>query len=103
MQQYAEAHRLKFQTIRADQEEELSVEEVLDITTNWKDNIIHGLKMDDVLWHEDYQTTPYYTNKPDWDALNALLLYISENIQIKYQKLLKEISIFMNILLLKNF
>lgn len=66
MQQYAEAHRLKFQTIRADQEEELSVEEVLDITTNWKDNIIHGLKMDDVLWHEDYQTTPYYTNKPDW-------------------------------------
>ena len=77
-QQYAESHGLKFQTIRSNQEEEdLSVEEVLDITTNWKDNIIYGLKMDDVLWHEDYQTTPYYTNKPDWDALNALLLYIS--------------------------
>ncbi|MBR4086110.1 MAG: hypothetical protein IKK33_17725 [Lachnospiraceae bacterium] len=26
-------------------------------------------------WKEDYDTTPYYTNKPDWDALGALLLF----------------------------
>jgi len=29
------------------------------------------------LWNEDYDITPYYTDKPDWDALNALLLYIA--------------------------
>ncbi len=29
------------------------------------------------LWNEDYDVTPYYTDKPDWDALNALLLYIA--------------------------
>ena len=26
---------------------------------------------------ENYEQTPYYTEKPDWDALNALLLYVS--------------------------
>ncbi len=60
--------------------EKLSPEETLEITTEWQQQILSGLK--DVLgevpaWNEDYEQTPYYTEKPDWDALNALLLYIS--------------------------
>ena len=27
------------------------------------------------LWNEDVDATPYYTDKPDWDAFHALLLY----------------------------
>lgn len=79
-QQFAEANGMGFQTIRPQQEQEseLSVEEIRNVVTQWRDNIINGLNLDPVpLWNEDYDITPYYTNKPDWDALNALLLYIA--------------------------
>lgn len=77
-QQFAEANGLGFQMIRAQQQEELSIEEVKEAVTRWRDNIINGLELDPVpLWNEDYDVTPYYTDKPDWDAINALLLYIS--------------------------
>lgn len=79
-QQFAEANGMSFQTIRPqqEQEDELSAEELKDIVTQWRDNIISGLNLNPVpLWNEDYDITPYYTNKPDWDALNALLLYIA--------------------------
>lgn len=77
-QQFAEANGMKFQTIRAGQQEEVSAEEVNEIVTRWRDSIINGLGLDPVpLWNEDYDSTPYYTDKPDWDAINALLLYIS--------------------------
>lgn len=78
-QQFAEANGLNFHTIRPQQPEpELSVEEMKEIVMQWRDNIISGLELDPVpLWKEDYDITPYYTDKPDWDAINALLLYIS--------------------------
>lgn len=79
-QQFAEANGMRFHTIRPqqEQEDEPSVEELKDIVTQWRDSIINGLDLNQVpLWKEDYDTTPYYTNKPDWDALNALLLYIA--------------------------
>jgi hypothetical protein len=77
-QQFAEASGLNFQTIRAGQQEEVSIEEVKEIVTRWRNNIISGLNLDPApLWNEDYDSTPYYTDKPDWDAVNALLLYIS--------------------------
>lgn len=79
-QQFAETNGLSFQTIRPqqEQEDELSAEELKDIVTQWRDNIISGLNLNPVpLWNEDYDTTPYYTDKPDWDALNALLLYVA--------------------------
>lgn len=77
-QQFAEAHGIQFQTVRFQQEQEngQSIEEIKEIVTEWRDNIISGLKLDPApLWNEDYDTTPYYTNKPDWDALHALMLY----------------------------
>lgn len=79
-QQFAEANGMEFQTIRpqTDNEDELSPDEVKEIATQWRDSIISGLNLDPVpVWNEDYDVTPYYTNKPDWDALSALLLYIS--------------------------
>ncbi|MDO5690709.1 MAG: hypothetical protein Q4G61_10705 [Tissierellia bacterium] len=77
-QQFAEAHGIQFQTVRFQPEQEngQSIEEIKGIVTEWRDNIISGLKLDPApLWNEDYDTTPYYTNKPDWDALHALMLY----------------------------
>lgn len=79
-QQFAEANGLNFQTIRPqeDADDELSVDEIKGVVTQWQDSIIKGLDLDpELLWNEDYDVTPYYTNKPDWDALNALLVYIA--------------------------
>ncbi len=84
-QQFAEANGMDFQTIRPGRgsEAELSAEEIEKIVTEWRDNIIKGLNLNPVqLWNEDYDVTPYYTDKPDWNALNALLLYIDA----KYSK-----------------
>ena len=78
-QMFAEANGINFQTIRNESvENELSSEEIKEIVTQWKDTIIKGLQLNPApLWNEDYDSTPYYTNKPDWDALHALLLYIA--------------------------
>lgn len=78
-QLFAEANGMNFQTIRPQQaEEEPSAEELKEIMIQWRDAIIKGLDLNpEPLWNEDYDVTPYYTNKPDWDALNALLLYIA--------------------------
>ncbi|MEZ3447359.1 MAG: hypothetical protein K1W30_19925 [Lachnospiraceae bacterium] len=79
-QQFAEANGMEFQIIRPGQnkDEELSPDEIKGIVTQWRDAIVGGLKLNPVpLWNEDYDVTPYYTDKPDWDALNALLLYIA--------------------------
>lgn len=79
-QQFAEANGMQFQTFRCqpDPDEELSVDEVKKVVTQWRDSIINGLGLEPKpLWNEDYDVTPYYTDKIDWDALNALLLYIA--------------------------
>lgn len=82
VQKFAEANGIEFQTIRAAQDgsdgEELSADEVREIVTQWRDSIIKGLNLNPApVWNEDYDTTPYYTEKPDWDALSALLLYVA--------------------------
>ena len=82
VQKFAEANGIEFQTIRAAQDgsdgEELSADEVREIVTQWRDSIIKGLNLNPApVWNEDYDTTPYYTEKPDWDALSSLLLYIA--------------------------
>ena len=54
------------------------MDEIKGVVTQWQDSIIKGLDLDpELLWNEDYDVTPYYTDKPDWDALNALLVYIA--------------------------
>lgn len=62
------------------QENTASPEVIYEGVTQWRDNIIKGLGAElseAPLWNEDYDTTPYYTDKPDWDAVDALLLYIA--------------------------
>ena len=79
-QQFAEANGMKFQTFRyqPEPEEELSIDETYHIVIQWRDNIVNGLGLEPrPLWNEDHDVTPYYTDKIDWDALNALLLYIA--------------------------
>lgn len=77
-QLFAEENGMDFQTIRPQQEDNISHEELKEIMIQWRDSIIRGLNLDpESLWNEDYDITPYYTDKPDWDALNALLLYIA--------------------------
>lgn len=88
-QQFAEANGLKFETIRVQQEnaeddEELSLQETQEIVIEWREAIVQGLKLNPMpLWNEDYDITPYYTDKPDWDALSALLLYIASKYRHK--------------------
>ena len=72
VQQFAEANGLNFRAVRA-QESDLSPQELQDIAIEWRDAIIKGLNLkSDILWNEDYDETPYYTDKPDWDAISAL-------------------------------
>ncbi|MDE7349058.1 MAG: hypothetical protein K2N53_05290, partial [Clostridia bacterium] len=75
-QQFAEANGINFRTIRPqqDSEDKLSLQEIQELVTQWQNAIVKGLNLNPVpLWNEDYEVTPYYTDKPDWDALNALL------------------------------
>ena len=76
-QLFAEENGINFEVIRSKQEEsELSSKELNQIVMQWRDAIIRGLNLDSVpFWNEDFNETPYYTNKPDWDALNALLAF----------------------------
>lgn len=100
-EQFAEANGLGFQTIRPqnDSNDSLSTDETREIVTQWRDNIISGLGLDPKpLWHEDYDITPYYTDKPDWDAVNALLLYIAA----KYSKKRVPVTIEKNIDIFKH-
>lgn len=78
-QLFAEENGINFEVLRSKQEEPgLSSKELNQIVMQWRDAIIRGLNLDSVpFWNEDFNETPYYTNKPDWDALNALLLYIA--------------------------
>ena len=79
VQQIAEENGMRFEAVRTqDDDEDLSPEEALEIVTEWRDAVINALHLDPApLWNEDYDTTPYYTDKPDWDALGALILYIA--------------------------
>ncbi|MBR6101835.1 MAG: hypothetical protein IKP95_05370 [Ruminococcus sp.] len=55
-----------------------SPEEITEGVAGWKDwflGQIGGELSEPVNWSEDHDTTPYYTDKPDWDAVEALMLY----------------------------
>ena len=76
VQQFGEAHGIPVQIIRANPEEHPADEaEVLERVTEWRKHILNGLGITEPpLWNEDANQTPYYTDKPDWDAFGAMLL-----------------------------
>lgn len=82
-QQWAEANGLSFSRItpqgeQAHKESQLSTPEIQEIMENWQSQILAALTSPErpayAPWTED-NVSPYYTDKPDWDAFGALLLY----------------------------
>lgn len=79
VQQWGEEHGIQVNIIRPEgQEDVASTEEITEGVTGWRDQLIRALSgelTEPLCWNEDNDTTPYYTGKPGWDALGALMLY----------------------------
>ena len=82
VQQWAEENGYAFNRITpdgepADNEEELSAAEVQAAVENWRDQILNAISQPGqppyAPWPENNES-PYYTDKPDWDAFGAMLL-----------------------------
>lgn len=87
-QQWAEANGFSFQRITPEGEntgssEELNPQEVQRGMENWQSQILTAISPKDrppyEAWTEDNETS-YYTDKPDWDAFGALLLYAASRV-----------------------
>lgn len=78
-QVYAEEKGLAFQTIYSQgQEESTSQQEIMEWVCRWRDSLTAALSeaLDtELLAWEESGAKEYRTNKPDWDAFGALLLY----------------------------
>lgn len=83
VQQMAEANGYSFSRItpngdKIDEGDAMSPEEIRKQVEDWRDWILQAIKPEDhepyEPWQEDNEK-PYYTDKPDWDAFGALLLY----------------------------
>ena len=82
VQQWGEANGMQVNIVRPpEQDVEIApAEEILAGITCWRDALLNALSAhlsEKPLWIEDNDATPYYTDKPDWAALGALLLYAS--------------------------
>lgn len=78
-QQWAEDNGFGYQKISPDleSEEETSPEAIRQAVETWRDNLLSAIREYGSLvgsWQEDNEH-PYLTNKPDWPAFEALLLY----------------------------
>ena len=80
-QQWAEANGYTFTRVAPNGEPEavdvISAEEIQEEAVRWRDKILRAIAPEGQeplpAWEENGEK-PYYTDKPDWDALNALLL-----------------------------
>lgn len=61
------------------EENKQSAAETESSVKQWQEQLVNALKCSGVekakVWQDDWDTKPYYTHKPDWDAYGALLLY----------------------------
>jgi hypothetical protein len=81
-QQWAEANGYTFTRAAPNGEPEavdvISAEEIQEEAACWRDKILRAIAPEGQeplpAWEENGEK-PYYTDKPDWDALNALLLF----------------------------
>lgn len=82
VQQWAEENGYSFQRITPDgnkvsDEQELSLAEIQETVEDWRDQTINAISLQGqkpyAPWPEDNEK-PYFTDKPDWDALGAMLL-----------------------------
>lgn len=81
VQQWGREHGMEVNIVRPEGQEDdtlASPEEISEGVSGWRDWLLGQLKdnlENPVKWAEDYNDTPYYTDKPDHDAVNALMLY----------------------------
>lgn len=81
-QQWAEANGISFSRVTpdgsADADDTPDAQAVLEDVAAWRDAILRAISPQEGpvyrAWEEN-NTAPYYTDKPDWDAFGALLLY----------------------------
>lgn len=81
-QQWAEENNMQFSRITPGQEvpedEKLDIAVIQEHMVQWRDFILQAIYQEDAPdcepWVEN-NAAPYYTDKPDWDAYGALLLY----------------------------
>lgn len=83
-QQWAEANGMGYQRFQANEDggEDLPVEQVIEIVSHWRDSALEAVKSaagEVEPWPEDNDRA-YYTEKPDWPAFGALLLYAAAKI-----------------------
>lgn len=81
VQKWGEEHGMQVNIVRPEEQnvELAPAEEILEGVTGWRDQIIAALAdalTEKPFWNEDNDITPYYTDKPDWDAVEALMLYV---------------------------
>lgn len=83
VQQWAEENGWGFSRITpegnaAEEEPEMTPDEIQKDVEDWRDWILAGILQEGrepyTPWREDNEA-PYYTDKPDWDAFGALILY----------------------------
>ncbi len=82
VQQWGEANGMKVHIVRPESQnvEIAPPEEIEQGVSGWRDHILDALSeviTEPANWAEDYDTTPYYTDKPDWAAIEALQLYVA--------------------------
>ncbi|MBR3825199.1 MAG: hypothetical protein IKJ39_08370 [Lachnospiraceae bacterium] len=80
-QQFCEANGMQYTQIHptGQEENEGSASETEEVVKLWQEQMVNALKSAGAEsakeWQDDWDTKPYYTHKPDWDAYGALLLY----------------------------
>lgn len=80
-QQFCEENGLQYSQIHSseDMKNEQSIDETENTVEIWQEQLVHALKSSGVekakAWQEGSDIGSYYTNKPDWDAFGALLLF----------------------------
>lgn len=78
VQKFSEENGISYHQIRANNTSPPPVEEITEGVNNWENQLVAVLKNSGVnsaqTWEENNEK-PYYTDKPDWDAFGALLLY----------------------------
>lgn len=95
-QQFCEENGLQYSQTGV-QEEKTSVKEIEEAVKVWQKQLVTALQNSGIksakAWREE-QEAPYYTDKPDWDALGALLLFaagklLKQRYPEKYRKNMK--------------
>lgn len=79
VQQFGEKNGIKVEIFRQNDEEGITDPDIIYTDVKeWERQVMEYLSpelSETPVWNEDYDETPYYTDKPDWNALGALLLF----------------------------